>query len=259
MKKIVLISFALVMAFSLRAQTVIFHFVMDMSSAQLGANVAACVAPFDTSVNNVELMGNYVNDWSSASGLNTACTDPITSVPLVDFVQVPGTFLYWKIDTLTDDSNSDFYDLRDGGHNVNVKGRIDHSWDNAEFAGNGNHVIVVQPGTSVMTVQWTFGDTAQADIIVTGIKNTKLVGVNSLAPNPANGRTTLEYTTTAVGKVQISIMNLVGQTVRTVLNTQQTAGLHVQQVNVAGLANGIYFININVNGSIVARKFNVMN
>lgn len=265
MKKIVLFSFALAVSLSLSAQTVIFHFIVNMDSAQLGANNSVCMRTIDSATDNVEILGNYLDSWVSSAG-NYFCTDSIVQDPIVDFIHTPGSFIYSKTDTVTDSAYSNFTDRGWGGPGgFFVRSRINHSWDNAEVGELEitNRNIPVPAGTSEVTVQWIFGDTAQSSVVlvykmVTGIKNIA-TNISGLAPNPATGKTTLTYATSATCNVQILIINLLGQKIRTILNTQQMPGVHLQPVNVSGLANGVYFLNIDVNGSTLARKFSVVN
>lgn len=262
MKKIVLFFFALALSFSLSAQTVIFHFIVNMDSAKLGFNDPSCVRPFDTATDDIEILGTFIDNWVSPAPW-THCTDPIVPLPAVDFVHIPNTLSYTRTDTITDSSNSNFT-MPGVGQDFAVQARINHTWDNVDNRNLAHRSVPVPLGAKEVTAQWIFGDTSQLSVVfsyimATGVKNIAAASITSLAPNPATGKTTLTYTAVASGTVQISIINLLGQKIRTVLNTQQTAGVHVQPINVSDLPDGVYFMNINVNGSTLAHKFSVVN
>ncbi len=63
-------------------------------------------------------------------------------------------------------------------------------------------------------------------------------------PNPFNPTTTIEYSTKYSGKVKIEIFNVLGQNVKTLVNTHQNAGTHKVKFNAADLPSGVYFYNI---------------
>ncbi len=79
------------------------------------------------------------------------------------------------------------------------------------------------------------------------------------SPNPFNPMTRIEYASERAGKVQISIYNILGQEIRTLLNVYQSAGLHSIEWN--GCDNdgrpapsGIYFYRLEVNDFSDCRK-----
>lgn len=91
--------------------------------------------------------------------------------------------------------------------------------------------------------------------------NTQAENVNSgtfqsmLFPNPANLNTTLSYTIENSSNVNIRIMDMTGKVISTLVNGQQSAGVFMQEIQTANLANGVYFYTITVGERTETRKF----
>ncbi|MDZ7723071.1 MAG: DUF5107 domain-containing protein [candidate division KSB1 bacterium] len=64
-------------------------------------------------------------------------------------------------------------------------------------------------------------------------------------PNPFNAATTIEYRIASDAHVRITVLNMLGETVETLVNRQQHAGLHSIQWT-ADAASGIYYYKLDV-------------
>lgn len=74
-------------------------------------------------------------------------------------------------------------------------------------------------------------------------------------PNPFNPTTAISYQLSALSQVDLSIYNLLGQKVTTLVSEKQAAGRHTVEWNAAGYVSGIYFYKLTVDGrSIATRK-----
>ncbi len=60
-------------------------------------------------------------------------------------------------------------------------------------------------------------------------------------PNPFNPTTTISYRLSAAGHTEVSIFNILGQKVTTLINQKQAAGTYRVTFNAVSLASGIYF------------------
>jgi len=84
-------------------------------------------------------------------------------------------------------------------------------------------------------------------------------GLLQAYPNPFNYSTTISYKTAVTGKVTISIYNLSGQKIRTLVNETQQADHHSvvwDGTNATGgsAGSGIYFCTLNIDNRPVATK-----
>ncbi|MBL0331053.1 MAG: T9SS type A sorting domain-containing protein [Bacteroidetes bacterium] len=64
-------------------------------------------------------------------------------------------------------------------------------------------------------------------------------------PNPTKNNTTIEYTLTKSGFVQLEVFDVLGKKLESPVNTAQQAGK--QQINLNNLNPGVYFIKLNIN------------
>jgi hypothetical protein len=63
-------------------------------------------------------------------------------------------------------------------------------------------------------------------------------------PNPFNPSTTIRYTLPAVGHVRLTVSNLLGETVATVVDAVEPAGTHGVRFDAAALPSGLYFYTL---------------
>ena len=72
-------------------------------------------------------------------------------------------------------------------------------------------------------------------------------------PNPFSASTTFDYTVTEKTKVTISVYNVLGQRVATVVDGVQAAGTYRATFEPRGLSSGTYFYRLEAEGQVVAR------
>jgi len=77
-------------------------------------------------------------------------------------------------------------------------------------------------------------------------------------PNPFNPSTTINYTIENAGAVNLSVYNLMGQRVATLVSEAKTAGTHSVRWNAAGAASGMYYYRLEVNGQSITRKMTLI-
>jgi hypothetical protein len=99
------------------------------------------------------------------------------------------------------------------------------------------------------------------DDIVTAIKPYGMLSQNY--PNPFNPTTNIKFNTPKAGKVNLSIYNVKGQLVKTLVNDNFTAGEHTitwngNDNNNDSVASGIYFYKLNANGKSEMKKMLLM-
>ena len=73
-------------------------------------------------------------------------------------------------------------------------------------------------------------------------------------PNPFNPVTTIRYVLPERSRVRLSVSNLLGQTVSTLVQEVQQAGSHDVQFDGSGLASGVYYVRILAGGGTGMRQ-----
>jgi len=63
-------------------------------------------------------------------------------------------------------------------------------------------------------------------------------------PNPFNPVTTISYGLTSPAEVELVVYNIAGETVSTLVDGPQTAGMHSLQFDGSNLPSGIYFYRL---------------
>ncbi|MCF7903362.1 MAG: T9SS type A sorting domain-containing protein [Candidatus Marinimicrobia bacterium] len=77
-------------------------------------------------------------------------------------------------------------------------------------------------------------------------------------PNPFNPSTIISYSLPITSQVRLTIYDVIGREVATLVNTVQTAGLHKVTFDAANLATGIYFYQIQTGDFSATKKFVLM-
>ncbi len=73
-------------------------------------------------------------------------------------------------------------------------------------------------------------------------------------PNPFNPTTEIQFNIPESGKVKLSVYNLKGELVETLINKEMTSGIHNITWNASKYGSGIYFYKIQFNGKSEMRK-----
>jgi len=76
----------------------------------------------------------------------------------------------------------------------------------------------------------------------------------SAYPNPFNSQTVIKYDLPKEGNVTISVYNPKGELVASLLNNNQTAGMHSINWNAAGMQSGLYVVTLKSNNHIRHQK-----
>ncbi|MFA5033526.1 MAG: T9SS type A sorting domain-containing protein [bacterium] len=88
------------------------------------------------------------------------------------------------------------------------------------------------------------------------IKNQKLN--MEIFKNPFIENTTINYSLTLKSKVSLSICDISGRTVKTLLNEQKPASSYSINLNAKELKTGIYFLTLNANGARTNKKLTII-
>ncbi len=73
-------------------------------------------------------------------------------------------------------------------------------------------------------------------------------------PNPFNPNTMIEFAVPSEGNVELSVFNLVGQKVATLVNGKVAQGQHIVEWNAQTAATGMYFYRLQMGNQVITRK-----
>jgi len=73
-------------------------------------------------------------------------------------------------------------------------------------------------------------------------------------PNPFNPKTIITYEVPKLSDIKLVIYNILGETVKTVVNAKQQASTYIVAVNLSALASGVYFYRLFANGNVIDTK-----
>lgn len=103
----------------------------------------------------------------------------------------------------------------------------------------------VHPGSVFYVDNFSFGS-------ITAIDNHNTTpqkfSISQNYPNPFNPTTNIKYSLPVGGFVRVTLYNLLGEKVATIVNQKQTAGFHKVVADLNSYASGMYLYKINVTG-----------
>jgi len=85
-----------------------------------------------------------------------------------------------------------------------------------------------------------------------------LVGLNQNYPNPASNSTTIGFSLSEAGRVQIKLYSINGKLVKNIFDAYQNAGYQQVNTNLTGLTPGIYVYVMRVGGQQLSKKMIVI-
>lgn len=137
----------------------------------------------------------------------------------------------------------------------NVNDWKDESVDMSMFD-NTNDVIIRIKGTSAYGNSLYIDDIATTSL--TSTEDVKLETSLNVYPNPAVDNFTLEFELTEATKLDINLVNAIGQTVRSIDNSNFNSGKHLINVNTSDLAAGTYFVTIRNQEGVTTKTITVI-
>jgi hypothetical protein len=136
--------------------------------------------------------------------------------------------------------------------------KIDYSVNDADGTGEREGILTLSPNNEDQSwnnvSRWTYtwiGDQ------MTDVDDDAVVAnsfeLNQNYPNPFNPTTTITYSVPTNELVTLKVFNVLGQEVKTLVNTVQKAGFHKVSFDASSLASGIYMYKI-TSGNFVSTK-----
>lgn len=101
------------------------------------------------------------------------------------------------------------------------------------------------------------------DFVITDIEEEKLnlvssISIDKLYPNPFNPTTTLDYSLSQSGVVQLNIYSIQGQNVLSFPAKRMNSGKYSQQINLSHLTSGTYIIKLQLEDVVLSRKIQLV-
>jgi hypothetical protein len=77
-------------------------------------------------------------------------------------------------------------------------------------------------------------------------------------PNPAHDKAIIEYYLPKSTTVALTLYDVLGKEVLTLVNAKEDSGKHAVEINTAILQNGIYYYSLKTNDTTLSRKMMVV-
>jgi hypothetical protein len=74
-------------------------------------------------------------------------------------------------------------------------------------------------------------------------------------PNPFNSSTTIRYELPRPSEVRLSVYDMLGREVSTIVNERRNAGVYEVKFEAAGLASGVYSYRLTAGGTVTTKRF----
>jgi hypothetical protein len=135
---------------------------------------------------------------------------------------------------------------------ISYKFRQDMSATNVEQMTDLSVLVFVQNNSTKEVLQSTWSTQS-----ATGMEEADGNGIIALFPNPGNGITQLGYQLHSSAKVELIVMNTLGETlIHRDLGIQQ-AGVQQASFDAGELAGGLYLVNLVIDNKVYTKKLNV--
>ncbi|MFZ4622482.1 MAG: T9SS type A sorting domain-containing protein, partial [Bacteroidota bacterium] len=93
-----------------------------------------------------------------------------------------------------------------------------------------------------------------------GVNDRKTLGIpdsyelKNIYPNPFNPSAVVEFNLPQIAFVTVTVSDILGRTVRTIVQREFDAGSHRIQFDGSSLTSGIYFVSMNANGHSFVKR-----
>ena len=126
---------------------------------------------------------------------------------------------------------------------------LDHGYPVYSIALSGNGRFIASAGGRTIRL-WNATATALETVPPSSLE---VPGTFTHYANPAGAVTTVEYALSKVSQVQLSVHDLLGREVLSVLDATQAPGSHSLQLATGHLSGGMYFLRLVTDGRQVTR------
>ena len=102
------------------------------------------------------------------------------------------------------------------------------------------------------------GETSGNDQSTTASVKPAVTALKTNYPNPFNPTTTISYQLAKSSHVRLTVWNVLGRRVATLVNTSQQKGAHEVSFNASKLSSGIYFYRLQAGNKVFVKKMLLM-
>lgn len=202
------------------------------------------------------------NNSGTLQTLNVTSMDcstlPITLLNLSASPKGKTVTLHW---TTSSELNNRGYDIQRSSDGVN--------WSTIGFvAGAGNSSMTINYSYLDDNLdarkyyyrlnQWDIDGRSKYSVVVTAViggKGEYVLGQNY--PNPFRNETTIQYSLPQAGKVSLTLFDISGRIVRTLVNGSKEAGTHAVSFTTGNLTSGIYYYRLQVGDFSDVKKLTI--
>ncbi|MFI5172163.1 MAG: T9SS type A sorting domain-containing protein, partial [Chitinophagales bacterium] len=113
--------------------------------------------------------------------------------------------------------------------------------------GNVNRTLVIPDADLMLLYCWDRCyqcDGSDPDVTVGIIETPANLGDVAITPNPVSNTAEINFTLQNASEVNVSIFNLMGEEVKTIMNSTETSGFHNYSIDVSSLPSGNYVYRV---------------
>jgi hypothetical protein len=103
-------------------------------------------------------------------------------------------------------------------------------------------------------IRWSFGSLQSTSAENSESVIPKMIRLHQNYPNPFNPSTIVSFDLPKSAQVNVTVWNIQGQRVATLIHAVRQAGFHEQVLNASGWASGVYFVVLNVENQQFIQK-----
>jgi hypothetical protein len=151
-------------------------------------------------------------------------------------------------------SNNDLFEFAYPSVARNASNGLNIVWQQDQEPGNSITNQDTKSDNEIIYATISLSDLKEGNIVQVGINENNLINGLLLYPNPSKTELNIRYSLKNTANVQVKVTNTIGQVI-SIENKGQSTGLQQSKLNTADLPVGIYFVEINANGSITTQKF----
>ncbi|MCH8569687.1 MAG: T9SS type A sorting domain-containing protein, partial [Balneolales bacterium] len=176
---------------------------------------------------------------------------------------------YWNVQ-LRDNKTGEVYDLQNEGSfnfelsdGMNRLPVVDALLEQARTSGIEQEMLATEILQLTQGQKMSFGGKARFELVLDREVSTDILPDNELPgelalkqnyPNPFNPTTNINFELPETGQVRLSVYNMLGQQVATLVNSSMQAGRHTAVFDGSRLSSGMYIYRLEVNGTALTRK-----